>query len=196
MHAKYLVYFPFHRYFLYIFVANKTTMSIEKLYNPAHLKQLAQNTQNENKKWVQKIKAKKPRQLDALFHKMHEETFEKIDCLQCANCCKGLGPHINEKDIERLSKYLRMKPTEFIQRYLKIDEDQDSIFKEMPCPFLLPDNYCMVYDARPKACRDYPHTDHKKMIKYLNLALKNVETCPAVYLMLEDLKKFPLNEIK
>ncbi len=30
-----------------------------------------------------------------------------------------------------------------------------------PCPFLGDDNYCSVYEARPKACREYPHTDRK-----------------------------------
>ncbi len=166
-------------------------MDSNKLYNQEYLKQLALNARNEHKKLVQKIRAKKPKQLDALFQDLHYKTFELIDCLKCANCCKGLGPRITRKDIERLSKYLRIKQTEFIENYLLIDEDHDYIFKEKPCPFLASDNYCLVYENRPKACGDYPHTNHSKMLKHLNLALKNTETCPAVYLVLEELRKVP-----
>lgn len=171
-------------------------MNIEKLYNAQYLSDLAKGTYADSKKLIKKIKAKKPRQLDVLFKNLHEKTFEKIDCLKCANCCKGLGPRVTDKDIERLSKFLRIKTIAFIDKYLKVDEDNDYVFRDMPCPFLAPDNYCLVYEDRPKACRDYPHTDHKKMIKHLNLALKNTETCPAVYLIIEDLKLMPINDIK
>lgn len=164
-------------------------MEHNRLYNALHLRQLAKNVSVDSKKLISKLKAKKPRNLDALFYEKHTEAFTKIDCLSCANCCKSLGPRITDKDIEKLSKHLRLKPVDFIASYLKIDEDNDYVFKQMPCAFLAPDNYCMVYEHRPKACRQYPHTDSPKMIKHLNLALKNAETCPAVYLILEDLKR-------
>jgi len=163
-------------------------MEPNKLYNTEHLKQLAKNSFSDSKKLIAKIKLKKPKQLDELFLMLHKKTFEKIDCLSCANCCKSLGPRITDKDIEKLSKHMRLKPANFIAQYLRIDEDNDYVFKEMPCPFLAPDNYCMVYENRPKACREYPHTDSKKMIKHLNLTLKNAETCPAVYIILDDLR--------
>ena len=171
-------------------------MDVEKLYDSQYLKSIAKSSYAESKKLIKKIKAKKTRQLDSLFNNLHQKAFSKIDCLECANCCKGLGPRITDKDIERLSKFLKIKPNKFIDDYLKIDEDDDYVFIEIPCPFLAPDNYCIVYESRPKACRDYPHTDHKKMIKHLNLALKNAETCPAVYLIVEDLKTIPINDIK
>jgi hypothetical protein len=44
----------------------------------------------------------------------------------------------------------------------------------------MPDNYCMVYESRPKACREYPHTDRKKFAQLLSLTEKNLDTCPAV----------------
>lgn len=164
-------------------------MDYNKLYNSEHLKQLALNDRENHKKCIKKIKAKKPKQLDSIIHNLHHEKFEQIYCLKCANCCKGLGPRITDKDIERLAKFLRLKQNDFIAQYLRIDEDNDYVFKEMPCPFLAADNYCMVYEQRPKACREYPHTDTKKMIKHLNLALKNTKTCPAVYLIIDDLSK-------
>lgn len=171
-------------------------MDVEKLYNPQYLSQLAKTAHEGSSKYLKKLKSKKPRQLDGVFQELHTRAFEQIDCLKCANCCRNLGPRITDKDIERLSKYLRLKTNDFIEQYLRIDEDNDYVFKEMPCPFLAPDNYCLVYEQRPKACREYPHTDSKKMIKLLNLTLTNAETCPAVYLVLENLKLIPQGEIK
>jgi Fe-S-cluster containining protein len=167
-----------------------------KLYQPLFLELQAKKAHAETKKYLAKIKNRNPRNLDNLFLRLHSQAFKKTNCLECANCCKSLGPRLTNKDIERLSKSLRMKESEFIDTYLKVDEDNDHVFKTMPCPFLAPDNYCRVYENRPKACREYPHTDAPKMIKHLNLALKNAETCPAVFLILEDLKQIPPGEIK
>lgn len=164
-------------------------MDVNRLYDKNFLEQLAQKAANANKKLVKKLKVKKPKQLDGVIHDLDEEAFNTIDCLLCANCCRSLGPHILTKDIERLSKYLRIKPKDFIETYLQIDEDNDYVFKEMPCPFLGADNYCSVYEQRPKACREYPHTTENKMVKHLNLMQMNCSTCPAVYYILEGLKK-------
>ncbi len=151
------------------------------------LSQKAQKLKPEAKKVFRKLKKKAPKELDAVVHELHENTFEKIDCLACANCCKTLGPRITDHDISRLSKHLKTKPGQFIESYLRIDEDGDYVFKEMPCPFLMPDNYCMVYEARPKACREYPHTDRKRFYQALDITIKNMETCPAVYEITKEL---------
>ena len=117
---------------------------------------------------------------DKLIHKLHEEAFEKIDCLLCANCCTTTGPLLNDKDINRISKHLKMKPIHFINNYLKVDEDNDYVFNSMPCPFLGEDKYCNIYDERPKACREYPHTDRVNQQGILSVTKKNVSLCPAV----------------
>jgi Fe-S-cluster containining protein len=96
---------------------------------------------------------------------------------------------VTEKDIERLAKRMRMKAVDFIAQYLYIDEDKDYVFQQTPCPFLMPDNYCMVYEDRPKACREYPHTDRKRMYQILNLTHKNCEICPVVHGITEELVK-------
>ncbi len=170
-------------------------MAENKLYDPDYLRQQADKTNADSKKFFQKLKAKRPRKLDELFQKLHEQVFNEIDCLKCANCCRNLGPRLTQKDIDRMSKTLSLKPVVFIEKYLRIDEDSDYVFKSMPCPFLAPDNYCMVYESRPKACRDYPHTDAPKMHTLLHLAFKNRQTCPAVYLMVEELKLVPPNAL-
>ena len=96
---------------------------------------------------------------------------------------------ISEKDIERLAKNQKMKPVDFIAQYLYIDEDNDYVFKQTPCPFLMSDKYCRMYEDRPKACREYPHTDRKRMYQILNLTHKNCEICPVVYCISGELIK-------
>lgn len=151
------------------------------------LKEKAKKSEALNKSFFKKLKKNQLRDLDDTIHYIHEEIFEEINCLECANCCKTLGPRITDKDIEKIASALRIKPSEVVTRYLRIDEDNDYVFKSMPCPFLDSDNYCIIYSDRPKACREYPHTDRKKFHQIANLTIKNAETCPAVYEILERL---------
>jgi Fe-S-cluster containining protein len=153
------------------------------------LKDKAKNAEAANKKLFDKLKRSKPKNLDDSFHKLHDEAFENIDCLSCANCCKTTSPIFYERDIDRLAKRLRMRPSDFIAKYLHIDEDKDYVLNNSPCPFLDAENYCMVYEDRPTACREYPHTNRKRMHQILDLTLKNTTVCPAVYQIVEELKK-------
>ncbi len=143
----------------------------------------------ENQQFFKRLKKIKPKVLDKLIHPLHEEVFECTDCLKCANCCTTTGPLFTDKDISRIAKHLRIKPSEFTQQYLRIDEDRDYVLKSVPCTFLGEDNYCSIYEVRPKACREYPHTDRKKQNQLLNLTEKNIEVCPAVFNIVEKLKK-------
>lgn len=143
----------------------------------------------DNKKFLLSLKKKDPRKVDDAFHTLHEEVFEEIDCLTCANCCKTTSPIFYDTDIERLAKSLRIKAVDFAAKYLKVDEDGDQVLQSSPCPFLDSDNYCSVYDARPKACREYPHTDRKKMVQIMELTHKNTQVCPAVFEIVNRLRK-------
>lgn len=153
------------------------------------LKAKATKQRTENKKFLDTLKKKQPKDLDQQFQQLHEEAFERIDCLQCANCCKTTGPLFKQKDIERLAHHLKMKPGQFIDTYLHIDEDNDYVLNVLPCPFLGADHYCSVYDHRPNACREYPHTNERKMHTLFKETLNNIAICPAVYDIVERLKK-------
>ena len=155
--------------------------------NLQELPNLAKKTAPSVKASFKKLQKKKPKDLDNFVHELHDEYFDQVDCLSCGNCCRTLGPRLSDRDIERLAKHLRIKPSEFVEKYLRIDEDNDYVFKTMPCPFLADDNYCLVYEYRPKACREYPHTNRRKFVQILNLSLKNRETCPVVYKISNDI---------
>lgn len=143
----------------------------------------------ENKKFLNRLKRQNSRTLDTAFHAVHDEVFEEIDCLECANCCKTTSPIFYHHDIDRLAAAQNLRPGEFVERYLKVDEDGDYVLVSSPCPFLGADNRCSVYADRPKACREYPHTNRKKMSQVLDLALRNTLVCPAVAEMVARLKK-------
>ena len=155
---------------------------------PEELKVLTYKTRPEILMLIKKLKKRKPKNLDDFVHGLHLDAFAQFSCLDCANCCKTIGPRLTDKDIERMAKHLKTKPSDFMEQYIVTDEDGDFVFKEHPCPFLLSDNYCLIYENRPKACREYPHTDRKRFYQILQLSHKNCETCPVVYDIFEELK--------
>ncbi len=155
----------------------------------SNLEKEAKEHKNDFAKIIKKIKKKIPKNFDYIMLEIHDNVFSKIDCLTCANCCKTTSPIVTEKDIERISKKMRIKPVKFIEQYLQKDTDGQWMFKQTPCVFLDEDNYCMIYDVRPKACREYPHLDRKKNVQLLNLHLKNTEICPAVFDAFIELEK-------
>ncbi len=154
----------------------------------AQLPAKAKQVQKENQRLLKYLKKKKPKDLDSQVQALDEEAFDHIDCLECANCCRTTSPLFKTKDIERLAKHLKMKPGEFIEQYLEIDEDGDYAFPEAPCPFLMSDNYCMVYEYRPNACREFPHTNRRKFHQVIGVTSKNIAICPAVFEIVEKLR--------
>jgi len=153
------------------------------------LPKLAKDKHKENKSFFAKLKKKPPKQLDYLMQELHDDEFEKTDCLTCANCCKTTGPLFTDKDIQRIAKHFRQKPKQFIETHLRLDEDNDYVLQSVPCTFLDADNYCSIYDVRPKACAEFPHTNRKKFQQISDLTLKNVAICPAAFNIVEAMKK-------
>lgn len=158
-------------------------MDLEFYKNQAQLKQ------KDHRKFLENLKKKPPKNLDYIVQETHEEVFEKIDCLQCANCCKTTGPLFTSKDIERISKHLRMKVADFEEKFLRTDEDQDKVLQNLPCWFLNSDNTCSIYEFRPKACREFPHTDRRKIYQINHLTIQNTLICPAAYEFVEKMKE-------
>jgi len=156
----------------------------------SELPKLAKEALKENKKYFAKLKKRTPKRLDLLMQELHDDEFSKTDCLTCANCCKTTSPIFTDKDIERIAKHLRMKVRDFIEQYLERDTDNFYVLQSAPCTFLdESDNSCFIYDVRPKACAEYPHTNRRKFIQITDLTIKNTEICPAAYHIVEKLKK-------
>ena len=148
----------------------------------------AREAQKANKQFLQKMQTKKGKGAEKLLPDLHEEAFEKIDCLQCAGCCKSISPRFKTPDIKKVSKFLGIKESALIETYLRLDEDGDYVVKRSPCPFLGADNYCGIFDVRPGDCRNYPYTDSHEFFKRPNTTYLNSTICPAVFYVLERLK--------
>ena len=152
----------------------------------------AATKKRENSGFFRQLAGKNPGKVDEAFRVLHEQVFEEVNCLDCGNCCKSLGPRITGADIRRISSALKIKPSELTEKYFHLDEDNDYVFRQMPCPFIDAENYCKIYEDRPRACRVYPHTDRRRMQQILDITLKNLSTCPAVFEIVERLKKVKL----
>lgn len=162
------------------------------IYNPEILKAKSSGRKKEFKAIAQKIWKLKGREADKIIRQYHNDEFTTINCLECANCCKTLGPRLTHSDIERMSGYIKLPVKDFCDNYISVDNDGDYIFNISPCPFLQSDNYCSIYDARPRACRTYPHTDRNNIRGIIMICLKNTETCPVVYNIFEKLARHRL----
>ncbi|MHC3838355.1 YkgJ family cysteine cluster protein, partial [Streptococcus thermophilus] len=69
--------------------------------------ELARQKQGEHRKFLAQLKKKAPKNLDKIVQEVHNEVFQEIDCTQCTNCCKTLGPDFTEQDITRIAKHFR-----------------------------------------------------------------------------------------
>jgi Fe-S-cluster containining protein len=155
--------------------------------NDKEILALAKTNFKSNQQQLKKWNKSKPKDLDQRFHTAHQKEFAKRDCLQCANCCKTTSPIFRQPDIRRMAKALRMKESQLVEQYLKRDEDDDYVLQSSPCFNLLPDNTCAVYEDRPLACREYPHTDRKNMYQIMDLTAQNTLICPAVASIVEKI---------
>jgi Fe-S-cluster containining protein len=160
-----------------------TTISIENMRAKAVAGYKA------TRKLLKSLKKQKPQTIDKYFHAQHSKEFDQIDCLECANCCKTISPAMYTSDVKRMASAMKMKMQDFIDAYLNLDEDEEYVFKNSPCPFLGDNNYCVIYPSRPKACREYPHTDRKRMYQILDLTARNTKVCPAIFNIVERLKQ-------
>lgn len=139
------------------------------------------------KNQLKKFGKNKPQILDEIISNIHDEIFSQTNCLECANCCKTTSPIFINRDIERIAAWLKIKPGVFTKKYLQIDAEGDYVLTQAPCPFLNKDNTCQIYEVRPRACKEYPHTNRKNFYQIINLTFKNQEICPAVDQILKKL---------
>ena len=151
---------------------------------PKNWEKTASEHQKKYKQFLQKAEKNSVlKQLPAL----HEEAFTKIDCLQCANCCKNYSPRFKVPDIKRISRHLGLKEGSFIEKYLYLDKEGDYVLKSRPCAFLDAANFCSIYEVRPSDCRRFPYTDEDVILKRPNLTLRNSTFCPITFYVLEKL---------
>ena len=130
---------------------------------------------------------------DRVLRRIAEGIEERIDCTQCANCCKVATVIVSQRDVERLARYLRIAPARFRAEYTVESEEEGRILRrteEAGCTFL-DGKSCTVYDARPETCQRFPHLVRgsgslaSRMWQFTDRACY----CPIVYNALEAFKE-------
>jgi len=140
---------------------------------------------------------RKVRGMDSLAAALHKKAFQRIDCLDCANCCKTMSPTYTKVDVKRIAKHVGMTYKEYFDKYLYVDESGDIMNKKTPCQFLKKDNKCAIYPVRPKDCSGFPHTQLKDFKLFITGTHKqNIEYCPITLNIVERMHEIIIEKGK
>jgi Fe-S-cluster containining protein len=129
---------------------------------------------------------------DRILRRIAEGIEDAIDCTACANCCRVATAKVTERDVERLAKYLHVKPSRVMSDYVVESAEEGHVLRRderTGCVFLS-GNECTVYDARPESCQRFPNVVRgtgsiaSRMWQFVDRACY----CPIVYNSLEAFK--------
>ena len=154
------------------------------------IRRLAETDAGENLRFRRFLKAHHVP--DHLFRRIAREVEQQIDCKACANCCREPRVNISCRDIESLARFLGMPPEQVVKECTIVDPaDREPILRQTKdgCVFL-DGNRCMVYEARPRACRDFPYlvSDQRSLGGRMSSVCKHASICPIIYNTLEAYK--------
>jgi len=130
---------------------------------------------------------------DRILRRIAQGVEDQIDCTACANCCRVATVRLAGRDVERLARYFRIAPAEFLARYAGETPEEGTVLRRAPdtgCVFL-EGNLCTVYEERPDTCRRFPHVVRgtgsiaSRMWQFIDRACY----CPIVYNTLEAFKE-------
>jgi len=131
---------------------------------------------NKNKRIISK---------QALQELINDTIHDFCDCSLCNLCCIQGVLHLDEEDIKKISKYLKISPKSMVEHYTKYNFKTGEIKINMPCSFLK-NNQCIIYPVRPEICRNYPVFVHKNDIVYIY----GLETCTKATIFFEVYSDF------
>jgi Fe-S-cluster containining protein len=127
------------------------------------------------------------------FQILAAEVGQHIDCTACANCCRHALVTVNAAEIAAIAAYLGEPPETIARRYTLPEPGAPALrvlrSSNDGCVFLH-GNLCLVYEARPKACRDFPHLNahvHSLGSRPASHA-RWAALCPIIYNALEAYK--------
>ncbi len=155
------------------------------------IRSLGESKQAENIDFRRYIKAHHHRPEE--FQAVAAEIEQQFNCTECANCCRYSLVTVNSSEIARIAEYLGCDPDEVVRLYTVPDPEAQTtrLLASNPggCIFL-DENLCTIYDARPEACRDFPHVSlgNHTLGGRMSSISRWASLCPIVYNALEEYK--------
>jgi Fe-S-cluster containining protein len=133
--------------------------------------------------------------IDKPFQILASEVQQHVDCTACANCCRHSVVSVNKSEIENIAGHLGTTSEAVARLYTVPDPDASALRILLNagegCVFL-DGNLCMIYEARPKTCRDFPHVGVGKQnslgSRKSSLA-RWAPLCPIIFNALEEYKQ-------
>ena len=160
--------------------------------DPDEIRRLAEGKEAENLRFRRHLHAHhvpaEPFQIIA------QEIERQIDCTQCANCCRQMMVEVTPEEIESIAAALGVTVQELMRQHIA-PEPGDSRQKVMRtehggCTFLN-GNLCSIYEARPAACREFPHVAvgaHTLGARMESIS-RHASVCPILYYSIEAYKR-------
>ena len=153
------------------------------------IRRLGESKRDENLRF--RMHRKRHNFVERKFRQIAQGVEDQIDCTTCANCCKVATVRLNARDIEKLVKFMGVRPKDFLRDYTEQSSEEGLILKrsDAGCVFL-DGTACTVYDARPNTCENFPHlvkgdgSIAARMWQFVDRACY----CPIVYNTLEAFK--------
>ncbi len=127
------------------------------------------------------------------FQSLAAEIQEQVDCTACANCCRNSIVTVNGSEVEAIARYLGYTVEQVTRQYTAPDPNSPAArvlaTTVKGCVFL-DGNLCTIYEARPKACRDFPHValGRRSLGGRMSSLCRWASLCPIVYNALESYK--------
>lgn len=116
----------------------------------------------------------------------------EIDCTKCANCCREMDVEVSTAEVTAIAAQLGMRLDDAMRLYTSFDphsEERTLAQKDGVCVFL-DGMLCMVYEARPRTCREFPHT-HPHGVSLgsrMSSVCLHASVCPILFNALEEYK--------
>lgn len=157
----------------------------------AEIRRLAEAKDRENLDFRRYLAAH--RRPERELHRIAAEVAAQIDCQQCAACCRETRVDVSDAELAEIAGDLKQSPEDVIALYTEPDPaDGRRVLKQVggQCVFLDGSNLCIVYESRPKACREFPHLEAEEVSlgARMSSVCRNAWFCPIVYNTLEQYK--------
>lgn len=94
---------------------------------------------------------------------------KKYDCLKCPGyCCSYPIIEVKDRDAERIARHFGVSLAKAEARYFRMDRTHGRVMRRQKdehfgriCRFFdTAERRCTIYEARPRACREFPGKDN------------------------------------